>query len=345
MMVPTKVPSKVPTPAPTPVSIQWFNVGSASMLWLLSLPGYALGMPAIAEPTDPVPHHEAAALGMPDGATATSLTVDLAQIPETPSSSETEAGASSSSQWHFSFEPFVVLPVSTTGTLRVRDISVDVNAGLSEVLAPLNLAFLGQFEGWYENQGFVVNATYFSAGESATANFDLPPLPFPLALEASASADLLRTDLLYAYRFTEKPESGYGEGFTEFDLPPVSFDLMGGLRFYWLSQEVSVNSNVGFSASRSNSDFILQPVVRGRLRWNTSDYLAVLLDTSVSGLSLTGDSTFAVTATAGIEWLFSGNTSLSAGYQVNYIDYATNGGETGLDLLAHGPRLSFTFRF
>lgn len=352
---------------------KWFSVGSASVLWLIPFSGDATEMPTIAEIPASVSDHEqqvseisatpeginnpiqletegaistsAAALQRPEEVGASSLRLDVSQMPAVPSTLDAGIASPTPSQWHFSFEPFVVLPLSTTGTLGVGDVAIDVNAGLSELLSPLNLAFLGQFEGWYENQGFVVNTTYFAAGESATANFDLPPLSFPLALEGSASADLWRTDLLYAYRFTKPPESGYGAGFTEFDLPPVSFDLMGGLRFYSLSQEVSVNSNVGVSRSLSNSDFILEPVLRSRLRWNTSDYLAVLLDSSVSGLSLTGGSTFSVTATAGVEWLFSGNTSLSAGYQLNYIDYAASGRDGELDLLAHGPRLSFIFRF
>ncbi len=348
---------------------QRFGVASVSLLGLLLWPGHAQAEPIVAGPSASVPDQpletwlmtatpaalgdiddttfstSAATLAWPDGSMATSLPPELTQSPATTFSQVAQAAGNSPSQWHFSFEPFVVLPLSTTGTLAVRDLSVNVNAGLSELLSPLNLALLGQFQGWYENQGFVVNATYFSAGEGASTSVNIPPLPFPLDLRGEASADLFRTDLLYAYRFTEEPESGYGDGFTEFDLPPITFDLMGGLRFTWLSQDVSVNSNVGFSRSLSNSDFILQPVIRGRLRWNTSDYLAVLLDTSVSALSFTGDSTFAVTATAGVEWLFSGNTSLSAGYQLNYIDYSGEGGRGRLDLLAHGPRLSFIFRF
>ncbi|NJL46529.1 MAG: hypothetical protein HC929_02140 [Leptolyngbyaceae cyanobacterium SM2_5_2] len=90
---------------------------------------------------------------------------------------------------------------------------------------------------------------------------------------------------------------------------------------------------------------IAEPVIRGRLRWNTSDDLALLLDADVSGFGLSDSFTWSWSALAALEWLFSGNTSLTAGYQINYIDFQTNGGSNQLNLTAHGPYLGFTFRF
>ncbi|NJL46530.1 MAG: hypothetical protein HC929_02145 [Leptolyngbyaceae cyanobacterium SM2_5_2] len=144
------------------------------------------------------------------------------------------SGDETASVWHFSFKPFMLIPVNIDANLRVRDIGVNVNAGLGDVLEALDFAFLGDFEGWYEHQGFVLRTEYFAVSTARTRNFNIPPVLqgiLPSELTASASADLLSLDLLYAYRFSEPPEGGYGEGFTEFELPPVSFDLMGGCGF------------------------------------------------------------------------------------------------------------------
>ncbi len=93
------------------------------------------------------------------------------------------------------------------------------------------------------------------------------------------------------------------------------------------------------------SNVLVEPVIRGRLRWNTSDYLALKVDADVSGFGLGDSLTFSWSALAGLEWLFSGNTSLTAGYQINFIDFQSDSGSNQLNLTAHGPYLSFTFRF
>ncbi len=262
--------------------------------------------------------------------------------------SETNIPGSLNPTWRFSFEPFASVPLRTTGNLRAGNINVPINVGLSQILDPLNFAFSGKFEAWYENQGIIFNAGYFSTGISDTRDFTLPPAlqgVLPGSLAVDASANLLKIDLLYAYRFSGEPENGYSRGFTEFDLPPLSFDLMGGLRFYSLAQEVVLTNALGNSLSRSSSSTIIAPIIRGRLRWNTSDYLALKLDTSFSGFGF-GDATpFSWSSLAALEWLFSGNTSINIGYQINYVDISTDSGSAALNLTGHGPYLGMIFRF
>ncbi|WP_017300997.1 hypothetical protein [Nodosilinea nodulosa] len=257
-----------------------------------------------------------------------------------------DGSAAPETVWHFSFEPFIALPVSTTGNLRVNRINVPIDVGLSQVLDPLNFAFMGKFEAWHEHQGVVFSTEYFAASRNNVRNFTLPPVlqgVLPGTLTANTSADILTADLLYAYRFSGEPENGYGRGFTEFDLPPVSFDLMGGLRFSWLAQQTTLTSGLGPSLGASTSNVMVEPVIGGRLRWNTSDTLALKLDTSVSGFGL-GDA-FSWGGLAALEWLFSGNTSLNAGYQVNYVRFSGDSGARAIALTSHGPYLSLLFRF
>lgn len=293
------------------------------------------------------------------GTTALDLqpTADTAPaVPEMPLFAQEDAApaltddgsAAPETVWHFSFEPYIALPVSTTGNLRVNRINVPIDVGLSQVLDPLNFAFMGQFEAWYEHQGIVFSTEYFAAGRNNVRNFTLPPVlqgVLPGTLTANTSLDMLTADLLYAYRFSGEPENGYGRGFTEFDLPPVSFDLMGGLRFSWLAQQTTLTTGLGRSIGASTSNVVAEPVIRGRLRWNTCDTLALKFDTSVSGFGLGEAFTFSWSGLAALEWLFSGNTSLNAGYQVNYVTYSGDSGARAIDLTSHGPYLSVLFRF
>jgi hypothetical protein len=259
--------------------------------------------------------------------------------------------AATASVWHFSFEPFIVLPLNTNIGSTTQDVGIDIDISLGDVASSfsrLNFAFLGKFEAWYENQGVVLNTEYFAVGGGQVRDFRVPPRlqgVLPGTLTADFSADLLKADLMYAYRFSDPPAGGYGRGFTEFDLPPISFDLMGGARFYWLAQEATLTSGLGGSISQSTSNVIVEPVIRGRLRWNTSDYLALKLDTNVSGFGFGDAFTFSWSALTALEWMFSGNTSFSAGYQINHVNFDRNGGADNINLTSHGPYLSFLFRF
>lgn len=259
--------------------------------------------------------------------------------------------ATAPSVWHFLFEPFIALPLNTRITSSTGDIDIDIDIDIGDIASSfnrLNFAFLGKFEAWYENQGVVINTSYFAVGGGRVREFRVPPPlqgTLPGILTADFSADLLKADLMYAYRFSAPPENGYGQGFTEFDLPPISFDLMGGARLYWVAQEATLTSGLGPSLSQSSSNVIVEPVIRGRLRWNTSDNLALKLDADVSGFGLGDAFTFSWSALTALEWMFSGNTSFSAGYQINHVNFDRNGGSNNINFTSHGPYLSFIFRF
>lgn len=267
------------------------------------------------------------------------------------SAEATSSDDTNPSVWHFLFEPFVALPLNTRITSSTGDIDIDIDIEIGDIASSfnrLNFAFLGKFEAWYEQQGVVINTSYFAVGGGRVREFRVPPQlqgTLPGILTADFSADLLKADLMYAYRFSAPPENGYGQGFTEFDLPPISFDLMGGARLYWLAQEATLTSGLGPSLSQSSSNVIVEPVIRGRLRWNTSDNLALKLDADVSGFGLGDAFTFSWSALTALEWMFSGNTSFSAGYQINHVNFDRNGGSNNINLTSHGPYLSFIFRF
>lgn len=267
---------------------------------------------------------------------------------------EPSEDAADASVWQFSFEPFIALPLNTRINSTTQDIGIDIDLDIGEIASSfnrLNFAFLGKFEAWYENQGVVFSTEYFAAGGGQVRNFNVPPRlqgRLPGTLTADFSADLLKADLMYAHRFSAPPENGYGPGFTEFDLPPISFDLMGGVRLYWLAQEATLTSDLGGAISQSTSTILPEPVIRGRLRWNTSDYLAIKLDGNISGFGAGDFFTFSVAGLAALEWMFSGDTSLSVGYQLNHVNFNRanrDDGTSNINLTSHGPYLSFLFRF
>ncbi|MFQ4135955.1 hypothetical protein PGN35_006500 [Nodosilinea sp. PGN35] len=255
--------------------------------------------------------------------------------------------------WRFSFEPFVYLPFGANGDVTVRGITAPINAGIGDIFSSivndLNFAAFGRVEAWKGPWGIFFNGAYVNLGTGRSANIPVPPalqqagLPPQVSIAAAAGASFVQLDLGGAYRFGDGNLPGaLRTADTEFDLGPFIFDAMAGVRLYSFNNKLVLTSDLGNRFEFGQSQTVLEPMIGGRARWNLSDNLAVLVGTSLSGFSL-GDLTFSAAGYAGIDWLFSGNTSLLASYGFTYVDYSS--GNSGLNLFTHGPNIGVKFRF
>lgn len=75
----------------------------------------------------------------------------------------------------------------------------------------------------------------------------------------------------------------------------------------------------------------------------TSRYPAIVQKGSVSGFGIGGLNQYAIQG--GVDWMFSGNTSLGLGYCASFLDYSSSSSEVDLDVNQNGPYLNFGFRF
>jgi hypothetical protein len=94
---------------------------------------------------------------------------------------------------------------------------------------------------------------------------------------------------------------------------------------------------------RNFSNTVVSPLLGGRFRWNATPELAVLLSGSVSGFGISGLTQYGVQG--GVDWMFSGNTSLGLGYRFAALDYNSGANELDLNVDQNGPYLNFGFRF
>jgi len=186
-------------------------------------------------------------------------------------------------------------------------------------------------------------------GTGRTADIPVPPvlqqagLPPQFPLDAAVGTAFTQLDLGGAYRFGDRNlPTALQTANTEFDLGPFIFDAMAGLRLYSFNNELVLTGPRGNQFEFDQSRTVLEPMIGGRARWNLSSNLAAIAGGSMSGFSL-GDLTFSVAGYGGIDWLFSGNTSLTASYGFTYLDYSS--GNSGLDLFTHGPNVGVKFRF
>lgn len=254
--------------------------------------------------------------------------------------------------WQFSLEPYLFLPFGVNGDITVRGAEVPIDAGIGDifdvVVNDLNFAAFGRFEAWKGSWGILLDGTYFNVGSSQTEVINIPPtlqgqLPAQVTIEADVGTSYTKIDLAGAYRFGDRklPEA-QATAKTEFDLSPFVFDAIAGLRLYFFNNDLVLTDDLGGRLEFNQSRTIPEPMIGGRARWNLSPKLAVLAGASMSGFGI-GDLTFSVDGQAGIDWLFSGNTSLLASYRLAYVNYDRE--DSGLDLLTHGPTLGVKFRF
>lgn len=255
--------------------------------------------------------------------------------------------------WRFSFEPFFYLPFGANGDITVRGINAPINAGIGDIfdaiVNDLNFAAFGRVEAWKGPWGIFFNGAYMNLGTGRTADIPIPPalqqvgLPPQATLDAAVGTSFVQLDLGGAYRFGDgNLPTALRTADTEFDLGPFVFDALAGVRLYNFNNSLVLTGPLGRQFEFGQSQTVLEPMLGGRARWNLSHNLAALVGANMSGFSI-GDLTFSVAGYAGIDWLFSGNTSLLASYGFTYLDYSS--GSSGINLFTHGPNIGVKFRF
>ena len=275
--------------------------------------------------------------------------------PTNSSAELTAQGTDSASEipWRFSFEPYFYIPFGANGDITVNGVEAPINAGIGDIfdaiVNDLNFAAFGRVEAWNGPWGILFDGTYMNVGTGQTADIPVPPdlqlqgLPPQVTIDAAVGTSYTKLDLAGGYRFGDgNLPNAFRTADTEFDLGPFFFDAIAGLRLYFFSNDLVLTSDLGQRYEFSQSKTIAEPMLGGRARWNLSDNLAVLTGARISGFGI-GDLTFSVDGYAGVDWLFSGNTSLLASYRLTYVDYSS--GSSGLNLFTHGPMVGVKFRF
>lgn len=325
------------------------------------------------EPTDPIEQPDPAAEPTHDTVEPIEPIESIEPIEEAPEAIPDELDTESadtdpSPRWRFTFEPYVYIPLHVEGEVGInsfenrfgedtdlddvgRVIDIDIDTDVSEVIDTVRdssfFGFMGRTEAWRNRFGLVFDASYLSLQQSNTTSLDVPdPLGnlVPSEIEVDTHFSYGQFDLGVGHRFAN---GNLTEAETDFDLGPVVFDVVGGLRLYTVSSGIEIDTNLGRREQEFDEDTtFVTPLLSGRLRWNMSRNVALSLRGDIAGFGI-GGLDLAWSATTGLDWMFSGNTSIFLGYRVSSFDYSSDGGDRDLDidLLLHGPYLGMVFRF
>ena len=293
--------------------------------------------------------------------TPLALPPKVAQTPSAPAQAE---------QWHFLFVPYVYVPFFISGSANFKgtedfrnsfanaggsgnfnDPSRDFEFTPSEIRASLqnslNFAFFGALEAWTPNYTFGIlgNLDYVSLSNRETLNREVrrPGLAnfIPTELNAALNTQLWNVDLAASYRFYDPAQANPEGLYTEHDLGPFVFDVLGGLSLVSINNQLGLSTNLGGEGQFNSTRTVVSPLIGGRFRWNASPKIAVLLSGSVSGFGISGLTQYDIQG--GVDWMFSGNTTLGIGYRFGFLDYRSS--LIDLDINQNGPYLDVGFRF
>jgi hypothetical protein len=296
---------------------------------------------------------------------------DLFQIllGQSPTIAQATSTQAQSDQWHFLLKPYIYVPFFISGSANFkgtedfqnsfsrdfentegsRDFEFTPSQVITTLENTLNFAFLGEIEAWTPNYtlGVLANVDYLSltARDTFARSVRRPGFAdfIPTELNSALNVQLWNADLAASYRFYDSANVNPEGVETEFDLGPFVFDVVGGVNLTVVNTQLGLNTNLGGNGESTTSDVIVSPLLGGRFRWNATPRLALLASGSVSGFGISGLMKYGFLG--GIDWIFSGNTSLGLGYRVSILDYNSGSSEVDLDVDQHGPYLNFGFRF
>jgi opacity protein-like surface antigen len=250
----------------------------------------------------------------------------LVALPWIPQGAHADADA-----WRFELTPYLWVPVSIDGDSTVDGTTAPVDLSLGDLLDHFQFALTGRAEAWKGNWGVIFDGMYVDLGGDLST-------PGPMA---DLNITQWVADGLVSYRFLDRPIGVSGPNNAAHGR--VTMELMAGLRFVDLKQEITLSPGIKLGGSEN----YLEPVVGARVQWRTSDkwFFVVRGDASGFGVGDGSDLTWNVLAGAG--YAIAPNKTLKIGYRIQDVDWETGTGRDtmGFDATLHGPWLGLTFKF
>jgi len=235
--------------------------------------------------------------------------------------------------WQHDVQPYIWFPTSVEGTSTVDGGAAKLDLDASDMADMINFAFSLRYEAWKGKFGIIVDGMYVDLEADFKDALPAPPFSPGSSVKVEPDIEQVVVDLAGAYRLD------YGKWST---------DLIGGLRYTYIKQEIELNfpSPVPTQDLGGSKDYV-EPMVGARVIWALSDKWRATLRGDMSGFGVGSGSDLTWNALAGAAYTYSEKASIKLGYRIYDIDYSNGSGsnEFGVDLQLHGPYLGASFSF
>lgn len=221
--------------------------------------------------------------------------------------------------------------------------TVEVDKNFSDVLKDID--FAGFVDFYYRQDRFVFSGDimYVNVSDAQAVGpkrFDASIIGLPLDFDISnakikVNSTTFNSTLTAGYRLVDEPN--------------ISFDLLGGVRLWRVSNEVSIAADVSLDGmpiadgalSLKKSFGWVDPLIVARSKISITDKVSVLLNADVGGFGAGSKLTWQVLGT--VNYSFNENWTASIGYKHMAVNY-DRGGRV-FDTKLSGPVMAVTYRF
>lgn len=221
--------------------------------------------------------------------------------------------------------------------------TVEVDKSFGDVLKDID--FAGFVDFYYRQDRFVFSGDimYVNVSDAQAVGpkrFDASIIGLPLDFDISnakikVNSTTFNSTLTAGYRLVDEPN--------------VSFDLLGGVRLWRVSNEVSIAANVSLDGlpiadgtlSLKKSFGWVDPIIAARSMIAITDKISVLLNADIGGFGAGSKLTWQVLGT--VNYSFNENWAASIGYKHMAVNY-DRGGRV-FDTKLSGPVMAVTYRF
>ena len=240
-------------------------------------------------------------------------------------------------EWRFTLQPYLFLPVGTTGTSTVAGTSVDLDLDLGDVLDLLQGALSLRAEAWRGDWGIIADGYYVYLEASAGASG-----PLGGRLDLTSETRQAWGSLLGAYRLADGTLGADGRRY--------AVDVSAGLRLNSVKQEIDIRVDAPgpglANASLGGTETWVEPMIGLRGAVQLSERWTAGARLELGGFGVAGDD-LQYTAVLGMDWRAWEKTSLLFGYQFYGIDFSRSrsDGAFAYDVDQHGLYAGVAFRF
>ena len=222
------------------------------------------------------------------------------------------------------------MPASVTGdsTIAGQTASLDLDTG--DLLDLLSFALSGRLEVWKGDFGVILDGMYIKLEAGGTVE---TPGPLPIGVSIDADIRQFYVDGMGSYRAIHQPYNADGDVW--------SLDLMGGIRYNYLKQEVdlSVTTGLGPGAATTlgGSETWIDPMVGARVAVALNERWTAGARGDIGGFGIS-DTDLTWSGTGGFDYRPWETTSLKFGWRAYSIDYLTtlSDGAFSYDIFEHG---------
>ncbi len=224
------------------------------------------------------------------------------------------------------------------GDVRADGVKSDIDLSFGDVIDQTDFSFMGALTFTYQRRWFIVlDLVVADISDDESAGTPLGPL------RIDVDSRQIRSELIVGRRVLSRPLSKLrGLPAREDDPRALHVDLFGGLRYWYLEDEVELRLGPLRLESTNTSRWV-DPVVGARVHLDLTENMVLNMSASIGGFGLGSASDLTWQLQPVVTYSLTDRWSVSGSYRVTYVDREQGDDET--DLLWHGPIVGVTYRF